>query len=365
MKVEVLIYAYLAVCASMIVFNIVSIFVYRRKDKTIDACKINFKDEIRRCLDNDSVDEQHKSLLTRKLCRIKNLMAFDKTLEELYPENPEKLKRYIEELSSVFVYLSLEYLKKDRLQAAYFPYIIRKYYICSGQNINTITDAMLVLVREPSLYCRENAMQALYAIGNGASVIKALHIIDENGYYHHAKLITDGLLAFSGDKEMLSKLLWRDLSSFSEKMQVAILDYFRFSSDAHAERILQLLCSEDCPDEVAYSCIRYFAKYHYDSAYPYLLNYAETPDEINWEYAAITATALATYPCKETEEVLKNLLHSRNWYIRFNASQSLDRLGYDYTDLIDVFEGGDRYAQEIMRYRLDQKKMKEKEMTAI
>ena len=70
----------------------------------------------------------------------------------------------------------------------------------------------------------------------------------------------------------------------------------------------------------------------------------------------------AGYLCEKTEEVLKGLLHSRNWYVRYNASQSLDKLGVEYTDLIDVFEGEDRYAGEIMRYRLDQKKMKEREV---
>ncbi|MGN0791993.1 MAG: HEAT repeat domain-containing protein [Christensenellales bacterium] len=365
MKVEILIYAYLAVCASMIAFNIACIFVFRRKDKKIDTCKTDFTDEIKRCIESNEVDEQHRKYLFKKLRRINNLMAFDKTLEELYPENPEKIRRYIKGLSPVFVYLSLEYLKKNKLQAAYFPYIIKKYRICSGQNISIITDAMLMLVRDPSLYCRENAMQALNVIGDAASVIKALRIIDEYGYYHHSKLISDGLLEFSGDKERLSDMLWREFPNFSEKMQVTVLDYFRFSSGDHSEQILRLLTSENRTDEIAYSCIRYLGKYHYEPAYPYLLDFAEASDEIHWEYAAITATALACYPCKKTEEALKALLHSKNWYVRYNASQSLDCLGFDYTDLIDIFEGDDRYAGEIMRYRLDQKKMKEKETSAV
>ena len=36
MKAEALIYAYLAVCAAMIGFNIVCIFVFRVKDKRLD-----------------------------------------------------------------------------------------------------------------------------------------------------------------------------------------------------------------------------------------------------------------------------------------------------------------------------------------
>lgn len=34
--------------------------------------------------------------------------------------------------------------------------------------------------------------------------------------------------------------------------------------------------------------------------------------------------------------------------------------GLTYTDLIDVFDGSDRYAREILQYRLDQRNAKQK-----
>ena len=43
MKVEILIYAYLAVCAAMIIFNIVCIFVFRKKDKNIEKRSIDLQ----------------------------------------------------------------------------------------------------------------------------------------------------------------------------------------------------------------------------------------------------------------------------------------------------------------------------------
>ena len=67
MKVEILIYAYLAVCASMIAFNIACIIVVRYKDKKIDSCKIDFADEIKRCIENNGALEQHKKFLIKKL----------------------------------------------------------------------------------------------------------------------------------------------------------------------------------------------------------------------------------------------------------------------------------------------------------
>ena len=63
----------------------------------------------------------------------------------------------------------------------------------------------------------------------------------------------------------------------------------------------------------------------------------------------------------QRRERLKRNLSSRNWYIRFNASKSLERMGLTYLDLIDVMEGHDRYATEILRYRFDIRNLTQKE----
>ena len=71
MKVETLIYAYLAVCVSMILFNIVCIFIFRKKDKNIKKRSIDFTDIIEAQLDEQTVDEKHKNFLRKKLKKIK------------------------------------------------------------------------------------------------------------------------------------------------------------------------------------------------------------------------------------------------------------------------------------------------------
>lgn len=99
--------------------------------------------------------------------------------------------------------------------------------------------------------------------------------------------------------------------------------------------------------------MRYFAKYHDDEVYPVLLDMAGKYDGGHWEYAAIACTALAGYPGEKTVETLKNALHVPNWYVRYNAAESLVRLGVKYFDLIDVIDGKDRYAREILQFQLD------------
>lgn len=365
MNVEILIYVYLIVCAAMICFNIVCIFVFRHNDKRLDRYSATFIRHVQEQIGRPEIDASHRRYLEKKLRRIGNLMAFDQTLSQLYAQQPEAAQRYVEALSPVFIYLTLEYRRKNKLQAAYFPYIIKKYGLFRGQSISVLTQAMLDLVRENNLYCRENALQALYSIGDVRSVVDALRILDDGSHTHHAKLITDGLLSFAGNREQLEQALWQQFPRFSTGMQVAIMDYFRFSSGTQHERVLRLMTSQDTHDELRYSCIRYFGKFAYEPAFPYLLDFAGHSDAQRWEYAAIAATSLARYPGNKTVDTLKALLHNANWYVRFNASQSLHRLGLDYTDLMDVFDSGDRYAVEMMRYRLDQEKLMKKEAASL
>ena len=361
MKAEILIYAYLAICVAMIGFNIACIFVFRAKDKRLEHYSKHFIRVVRQAIEEQNVTEAHCTYLARKLKKVNNLMAFDMTLEELFAQNPDQTKDYIRQLSSVFTYLTLVYREKNEIQAAFYPYIIKKYMIFQGQPISIVTDILLELVHSQSLYVRENALQAIYSIGSTECTMNALQILDESRCSHHPKMITDGLLNFSGDKRQLDQRLWDHFHRFSNQMQRVIVDYFCFSSSEHQERILELLTAHGLDDEVAYSCIRYLGKYAYAPAYPVLTDIIEKYQHNQWIYTSITASALAGYPGARTVAILKDLLHSPNWHVRFNASQSLMALGLHYTDMIDVFEGRDRYAGEIMRYRFDQKNMKEKE----
>lgn len=288
------------------------------------------------------------------------MMAFDETLEKLYAERPNDIKRYIADISSVFVFLTFKYNEKNHIQAAYFPYIIKKYHVFKGSGIPIVLDSLMELLKEGNIYCRENALQALYSIGDADSVIKALKILDKTGGFHHGKMITDGLLCFSGPVDELNRQLWENFDAFSGALKQAVLDYFRFSSGDHCEKMLQIMTDGGENQELRFSAIRYFAKYHYEPALAHLYSLA-TDDALVWEYRAIAASALGNYPAEQTEMLLKEFLCDPNWYVRYNAADSLERLGVQYEEMIDIFEGRDRYAAEMLRYRFDRKKLKETE----
>ena len=76
MKAEVLIYAYLAVCVSMIGFNIACIVVFRIKDKRLDYYSSRFIKIVRQTIENQTVIDDHCKYLSKKLKKINNLIAF-------------------------------------------------------------------------------------------------------------------------------------------------------------------------------------------------------------------------------------------------------------------------------------------------
>lgn len=363
MNVETLIYAYLAICLSMIIFNIVCIFVFRHRDKKLMKRSESFVEMVEEQIEAEEVDEKHQKKLSRKLTKVNHLMAFEEMLDRIYEKDPEAVRNYLENLTPVFVYLTQEYIKKNKLKAAYFTYLIRKYGILKGQSISIVIRTMLVLVQDESLYCRENALQALYAIGDADSVIEALKILDNKSLSHYSKMLTDGLMRFSGDPEDLDLRLWREYPTFSTEMKLVILNYFRFSGRGlYHEQFLRLMTEPGQNDEIVFSCIRYFGRHVYEPALPFLYEYADFGDG-KWEYSAISAFALAAYPNPKTIALLKDLLCNRNWYVRYNAAESLERIGLSYDELIDVFEGRDRYAAEMLRYRFDKKRIREEAVT--
>lgn len=364
MFVEILIYIYLGICAGMILFNIVTALLSRRRAHRFHRRSTRFEKEISRELDRlaetGEVSAEHLRRMERKLRRVNNMVTYDQALERLLPRRPTLVRDYLLASSGVVVALAEDYCRRDEIESAYFPYLIKKYRLLSGESCPELKAMLLDLLHEPSLYCRENTMQAIYTSGDPVLVVQALQIINADSYYYSGKLLSDGLLNYTGSSQVLAYALWCVLAKFQPWLQVALLNYLRFSTDAYCAQILSLLNDPAQDDEVRFACLRYLGHYPYPPACSSLLGYARPSKDMRWEYAAIASSALAGYPGRETTAVLKNNLYHPNWYIRFNASKSLEQLGFGYLDLIDVIEGSDRYASEILRYRFDVRELEAK-----
>ena len=369
MSVEILIYTYLSVCVGMIAFNIVTVILSRRR-KLRSFCtsirlELKIADEIDRLAQTGAVSAAHLRYIERKLRRVNNMMTFDAAMERLRLRRSETLVRaYLAALDGVFITMAEDYCRRNEIEAAYFPYIIKKYRLLGGRDDRVLADMLLDLLRQPSLYCRENTMQAIYTAGDPELVVRALRVVNASCYYYNGKLLADGLLNFLGDKQALGEALWAAFEEFQPWMQATLLNYFRFSSSEYGARVLTILNDGTRDDELRFSCLRYFGRYPYAPARSHLLRYAAPAAGVRWEYAAIASSALASYPGGDTAALLERNLYHPSWYIRFNASKSLEQLGFGYRELIHVIEGHDRYASEILRYRFDVRELETGKETA-
>ena len=96
MRIENLIYLFLAVLVSMIVFNIVCIFVFSFQDRRLNKNNNRFAELIRKQMET-GIDDKHKKYMYRKLKNIDNLQAFDLALEGLMKEDDEMAKKYFKQ----------------------------------------------------------------------------------------------------------------------------------------------------------------------------------------------------------------------------------------------------------------------------
>lgn len=359
MKIEIMIYVYIAICVSMMAFNIVYVFVLKHREKSLGKNSERFEkviyEQFKRIEENGTVADSHKRTLQKYLQKTSGVTAFDKALENVSADAPELCEKYLMQIYPVFEYLTHKYISKDTIKIAYFPYILQKYNILKYDEEGKLTDILLELLRSVNVYCRENTLKAIYSMQKSGIVIAALKVVDKNLSFHHPKLICDGLLSYKGDKEELKNRFFENFNTYSVDMQLNILNYLRFGNIRCDKEMLELLTSEKANPELRYSAIRYFEKFPASQAEGVIQSIAENLEGRTWEYQAIASSALKSYPGDVTFRILVANLSSSNWHIRQNSAISLEKLGYTYHDLISVFDGNDRYAREIMRYRLDKR----------
>lgn len=364
MGIEIVIFLYGAVCASMIVFNIVYNLLLKgsklRLERRCRALEAHIQPQLERLRRGGEVDPRHFAYLRRSLRRVRNLAAFDQVLRKnLRPDPPPWEEAYLNQLQPVILYLALVYRKRDTVSAAYFPYVLSRYMAPKHMAIHSIQELLLDYVRKDNLYCRVNALQALYRFGSEEHILTALQIQDQGGILIHEKILTEGLLSFTGDHLRLIGLLWPRLRTFTPHTQLAISNYIRFQTGAYTGEMMEILRDKTWDKELRLSAIRYFGRYFYPPALETLLAFARQRDPERWEYATVSVSALARYPGEATVEVLKEALCSTNWYVRYAAAASLEALHADDKVLMDVIVGHDRYAREMLLYRRESRRLQE------
>ena len=271
-------------------------------------------------------------------------------------------REYIRQTSPTVVSLTSAYRRKDDIVHAFYVFTLTRYrYLRNFYTSELVANLQDLLDRGDSA-CAEGVLLAIYEIGDSKITLEVLRQVDRMERFIHPKIISDGLLTYSGDVSELQNLILDQLFGFSEQMQVNLLNYLRFSSGAHCERMLQLIQNKDSSDETRFSCIRYLGKYPYAPAYDLLARYAAGEEGNRLEYAIVALAVLRYYPRPRTVKILRAQIKSPNWYVRYNATESLEYLGLEYLDLVDIFDGKDRFARDMLQYQFDQRYILDKEV---
>lgn len=349
--IKIVMYIYLFICVSLLIYNIVYIINIQIEKRKQHKHSLFWQNKIKTHLNylknHHQIEVTHHKLLTKKLIKTKELLAFIEALENL--KNDQLFNKYIEEIYVNWQFLALKYAKKDNMNKAFFAYVIATYPPKSKNEFSLIIQILLSYFNDSTIYCRENVLKALYALGNVQAVENALQIINDNHWFHHQKLLADGLSKFNGDKEKLMAKLWSHLNDWDENIMVSIVQFINQCNGPYQEIFLPILQSNQTQLEIRLAIIRYYRRHIYPPAKTILHTFLDD-HKTNESILIVTAFAIDQYKDEKTILLLKKCLHHHNWYVRYNAARSLFNLHISLESLQDILTGKDRFAKEIIEY---------------
>lgn len=350
--VEMLIYAYMFICVSLLGFNLLYIASAGGKKRRQVRRTRRWEREIRTQMNADRVSDQHLKKMERKLRRINTLIAYQTALETIQSEGKtQQVETYLLQTGRCFQALAAVYAGRDSMERSYFAWVLAEDRP-NWREKHMICEIMMGYLEDSTVYCRENVLRALYGFGSVDAVEQALQFMEDREIFHHPKLLSDGLAGFTGDKQQLAWRLWSHLDAWSAARMVATVQFAMGVSDAFCAPFLQALQRQTLDLEVRLAILRYFRRYVYRPAAPLLRQYAAEHD--GEELAIVAASVLERYPGKETMQTLERALCSSNWYVRSNAAVSLIGLEIGQDEIDDIIHGPDRYAGEMLAYQLKQ-----------
>lgn len=357
-NVNVLLYLYLIVCVLLILFNIFYIFYADQIKKGISREAGNWVSAIRKELeniDNKCVSYTHLQKIKKSCSHTNGLLAYYRAIESLKTEEDllPKLVIYMMECKQAYEDIAIKFINKEDMDKAFMAYFISATYPAYENSYQHIYIILKKYADDSSIYCRENILKALYALGDSDILYDFLKLIDKNEMYHNKKLLTDGLCVFNGDKEALAELLWSHHNDFSEVTLLSIIGFITLISDDYCETFYNFMQKKSTTLEEKLACIRYFRKHKYEKVVPLLYQYMGEENDTN--VSIVTASVLSAYKSDETFKVLKKAITSRNWYIRLNAANSIVDISSDAEAIKDVLSVNDKYAKEVLIYVLEER----------
>lgn len=345
----VIIEIYIIISIMLLLFNLVFILTKNSRIRRLNPQKDKLKNmlvvEFESYTPQDGLSKKAIDFLTKELKTTQALMVLETEMK--------KRRIYREELKAEimpYVFNNIDSFRgKAKNEKAYYAYVLSCFDYQESPSIEVDYSALLSFLDTNYLYVFTNTMDVIYQLGDPYILLAAIRKIDERSGFYHSKLLTDGLLTFTGDLEILKSLIIKEFNSYTTLTQVSLLNYFRFKNLEVDDFCLTIIKERKLNEEVIYAAMRYFAKNSNQEAKNIFIDLLNRGKSF-WVEELLAIQALEHYDDRITRAAIKQKVTSKNWEVRSNAISYLYKAGLVLDEVKDILALEDRYASEKLFY---------------
>lgn len=249
-------------------------------------------------------------------------------INEFSCKNYEEVNIYTEKLLELFENLSLFYAKrKNNIQKAYIAHLIGKYFgsIKDKEKCAVLIEVLYKFMDSKYIYCRINAMEAIFLIGTVKNIIRVMFIINKNKYTYNQEMIVQWLKKARVNKKELAQELFKGFEKYNKNIQISIIKFLSDFPYIGEGKILEKLKDENTLIDVKCEIMRYFQKNKNNEAKNFLMNKLNKEVIIANDLNVKAIGTLGYYEENEVIQLLTKLKEYPDSIIKESAYKSLEK----------------------------------------
>ena len=329
LRIYVIIGIFMINCIALIIFNFAIIHYSKNRNAPsagkVEKWKAILYRQINTTSDVQPNEWKHEKLLLRKLSNPERLLAYAHALQYLKSEFPDAYHHYMQKKHAIFRRLAYVYSRKSRIERTCYADFICTFPQTAGDTPGQLVDTLISYIDDSNIYCRTKVLGALCSIGSVPGVTNVLQLIHDRGLFMHNQLLTNELLKFSGDPEVLGDALWRESRQWNDHITVSVIQFITRVSPHYRETFLPVLQDASAVSEVRIAAIQYYGAHPYEPARPILTELIANSTDTNLATAAKLVLGLhpAPAPAPDAHAVQLHELSGSGWYVQHNIRSPL------------------------------------------